>query len=435
MRRLVVLGGVSIALVAFAACAASEDTAGPAPLEEPAPSFPDAEAPEVVVGSDAPAPTRGPLCSSDGWCETVLPAPDLVVRDIWPLADRAVAIAERYTDGIKVLEWTRADSTWKYIDDNTQNEALADLATAIWAPNADEVYYAVSPGTIYRGTRPSAPGAAWSWSSERLPDNNPTGVNHGDAAQKRLTLGVWGIDGGDVYAWYSNTIFHRKSEDGGAPAWVPELVADDFDAPDEHLFFTGAAGPRSENVWFAGARRRGSTPPCDLLVRKTPDGYRRIADGVVPGTAYFDPCTAREDVPLVLGGGRAWTQNLQSPDGDQLLLLKNPNDLLRIEPDGNGGYSVTIANVPNSSIANPNLLGSWGESADDLWLTGSSFWSANRGIVVRGSQIWGDAGVYEFSSIALNGAPSESPPNRIRGTSNTNLWAVGDGYALHKSTP
>ena len=431
MRRLAVLGGVSIALVAAAACAVSEDVSSP-PHEEPEQSIPDADVREVAVGSDAPAPTRGPLCSSDGWCETLLPDPDLVVRDIWPFSDRAFAIAESFTSGIKVLEWTSSDSTWRYIDDNSQNEALADLAIGIWAPNADEVYYAVSPGTIYRGTRPVAPATAWSWSSERLPDNNPANVNHGDVTQRRLTLGVWGTGSNDVYAWYSNTIFHRKSEGGGAPAWVPELIADDFDAPDEHIFITGAAGKRPDDVWFAGSRRRGTKEPCDVLVRKTPEGYRRIADGVVP-ELYSDPCTAREGIPQVVGGPRAWPRKFQSLDGERFFALKSWNNFLRIEPDGDG-YSVTIANVPKTLLDVPNLISLWGESEDRLWL-GSTFFNSNRGVVVRGSQVWGDGGVYEYSSIALNGAPSNGPPNQIRGTSNTNLWAVGDRYAFHKTTP
>ena len=93
MRRLAIIGGVSMALVAAVACATSEEPE-PASAEPAAdPSIPDASVRDVAVGSDAAVDARGPQCSSDGWCETILPDSNLVVRDIWPLPDRAFAIA------------------------------------------------------------------------------------------------------------------------------------------------------------------------------------------------------------------------------------------------------------------------------------------------------------------------------------------------------
>ncbi len=439
MRRLAVLGGVSIALVAAAACAESEELSEDAIApshDEPKVSIPEAGAAPSEAGVDssvdsgAPAPT--PVCSPPGWCETSLPDSDLVMRDIWPLPDRAFAIAENATSELKVLEWTGADSTWRYIDDNSQNEALAELAVRIWAPNADEVYFAVSPATIYRGTRPKAPATAWSWTSERLPDNNPANVNHGDATQRRLTVGVWGTGSDDVYAWYSNTIFRRKSEDGGAPTWVAELIADDFDAENEYIFITGATGKSAADVWFAASRRQGTRAPCDILIRKTSEGYVRVADGVVPATST--PCTARAGVPLVLGGTRAWQRNFQSPDGEHLFSLKGQNSIIRVGPNGSD-YSVSTTSVPNTMLSNAEIQGFWAESEDLVWLGVRSTVSFSRGSVLRGNQPWADGGAYEYSSIAQNGAPSYSLPLQIRGTSNTNIWAVGDRYAIHKSTP
>ena len=191
------------------------------------------------------------------------------------------------------------------------------------------------------------------WSSERLPDNNPANVNPGDSDQRRLTLGVWGTGSDDVYAWYSNTIFHRKREDGGAPAWVPELIADDFDAPDEHIFITGAAGKRSDDVWFAGSRRQGTKEPCDVLVRKTPEGYRRIVDGVVP-EPYFNPCTAREGIPLVVGGPRDGHASFSR----RMAISSSPSRAGTTSFESNrmaDGYSVSIANVPKAVARQPEL--------------------------------------------------------------------------------
>ena len=123
MRRLAVLGGVSMALVAAAACALSEDGSN-APHDEPEPSF---RTPTCAKGGQQGRvrPTRGPECSLDGWCETSLPEPDLVVETSGHFGSGLRHRGELHP-GIKVLEWTSADATWRYIDENGANEALAD---------------------------------------------------------------------------------------------------------------------------------------------------------------------------------------------------------------------------------------------------------------------------------------------------------------------
>jgi len=444
MRRLSILGGVTMALVAAVACAQSgelSDSPTPQPAPEDQPTIPDggAQSSDGADGGDASVDASAPECSLDGWCETLLPTSDLVVRDIWPFADRAFAIAESKTLGIKILEWTSVDSTWKYIDDNSQNESLSDIGVKIWAPNADEVYFVVAPATVFHGKRPVAPATAWTWDSAKLADNNPS-APPGDDARTRMTLGLWGTGSDDVYAWYSNTIFHRKSVAGGAHEWAVDLVADDVDVPGEYMFLTGAAGTQPGNVWFSGIRAQQFNGTCSVVVRKTPEGYRRIADGIVTG--YWTPCAPREGAPLVLPGTdnpslyplAAWPLQFQSTDGQRFFALKPPNEILQIAPDGEG-YSVSTAAVPGSIVNQPSWSSVWGESADRLWMAGTTDPSTSWGIVVRGDQVWGEASAYAFSSFALNGVPTREAPTQIRGTGSTNLWAVGNGYALHKTTP
>jgi hypothetical protein len=80
-------------------------------------------------------------------------------------------------------------------------------------------------------------------------------------------------------------------------------------------------------------------------------------------------------------------------------------------------------------------LGSiWGTSEDDLWITASTSISSG-GFVLRGANVWSDAGTYSFSTLALNGAPNTRSLEKIRGTSNSNLWAVGNERAYRKNTP
>ena len=429
MRRLFVIGSVSMAFTTAVACASSEEVASSNEVE-PSGSIPDASVREVAVGADATEDARAPLCNADGWCETVLPDPNLVLVDVWPLEDRAFAIAESYSSGIKVLEWTSTDSTWRYIDDNSQNEekVAAELATTIWSPNADEVYYAVAPGTIFHGRRPVAPATAWTWTSRKLADNNPSKVGLTQLGRNRLTLGVWGTDGSDVYAWFSNTIF-RKSGEGDAIEWLPEYVADDFDAPDEQLFITGLTKRKGGELSFAGARHRANKS-CGFVGRKTADGYRRIADGVLPEA--WGPCIARADVPLVFGD--LWPRQLHSLAGDRLLALTESSQVRLLAP-ADGGHAILAAPIPMLNDVAPNWRSMWVASDDRQWLLGHPHSGRRYAAVVWFERVWEAGAPYQISSIAQNGAPIDRAPNAIRGTSTSNIWVVGDDYAFHKATP
>jgi hypothetical protein len=309
MKRTVLLACSSAALAAVVACAASGNDAAPRP--------PDADSGVPVPadggtsdGSASDVSTSSVLCSEAGWCATELPDSDLIFKDIWPLQGRAFAIAESPTLGIRVLEWEDAAAKWKYIDDNSQNESgLGKYAGRIWAPNENEVYFGVAPGAILHGKRPVPPATAWTWVSQRLEDHSPdveSGHDHGYPMFPVLesgypALGAWGT-GGDVYAWYANAVFRWKNDDAGTPAWVAEYVADDTDAPEEHLFFVGAAGTSRDDIWFVAVR--DSAPAgggsCPVIVRKTPEGYRRIVDGV---TTYG--CDERPGFAWISGGKAA----------------------------------------------------------------------------------------------------------------------------------
>lgn len=435
MKRLAIGGGIALGLVAIAACATSEEPTRPSTEPEPEPSVLDASVEDVVVGSDdADIDLSGPPCNPAGWCKTALPDADLVLRDIWPLPDRAFAIADSKNAGVKVLEWTSLDSTWRYIDDNSQNEkAFADFATRIWAPSADEVYYAVSPGTVFHGRRPVPPATAWSWSSSRLQDNNARPID--DPSARRMATGVWGTDSNDVYAWYSNTVFRGESRGDGGIEWVAEYIANDFDDADEQMAIVGVGGTQGNDLWFTGWRgnhwkNTSGTGSCSIVVRKTSDGYRRIADGI-----GYPKCQAREGVPLFLGNV---TQPMepQSLGPNRILLGAWNNTLLAVQiVDDGHAYFVRNAAIPSAAWASgvgAFVSSFWRESEDFLWLVGGL--DMARGIAVRGTRIWDDGGTYQLSSTAHDGVPSRAA-NRVRGTSATNLWIVGDRYALHKTTP
>lgn len=434
MRGWVLLGFASAAVAAAAACASSDD--GDSPRSPPgtgAVPVSDA-APNEASPGDAESDAGPVTCSAAGWCATSLPDVDLRMKDIWPLPGHAFAIAESPTLGTKVLEWKDADSAWQYIDDNSQNEIGGKYAGTIWAPSEDEVYFAVAPSYVYHGTRLTPPSAGWSWSHRKLEDNapkdgpfhDPSSDDHGYRYNSGLgtwgpALGVWGLGGDDVYAWYSNTIYHWKPDDAGTPAWIAEYVADDADSSFEHLFFVSATGRSRDDVWFAGARSQGFGE-CALLIHKTAAGYRRVVDGLIQDYS----CVERTGY-LHVGGADGWLTDIQSLGARELIGLKGARDVARFSVEND--VSVSLSTVPKLFSLGASATGysSLWSASEEVWLTG---WS----LVARGQGV-GDAATYEVSTIALNGAPLQRDMYRVRGTSSTNLWAIGNGYAFHKTTP
>ena len=429
MRASLIFGSMALAAAAAAACARAGDEGTSEPNGDggvtAAPPVTEGGTNEVDAGPEASV-VEEPRCSAAGWCITDLPDWDLALKDIWPLAGHAFAIAESPTLGVKVLEWSDADAKWTYIDDGTQNEEGRGLwVGGLWAPNENDVYFTVSPNHVFHGTR-TAPGAPWSWVHHAVPLGNTTGdanpLYWKTPGERIPAFGVWGTGADDVYAWYRDTIYHWSSVDGGAPEWTPEYVADDKDIASEQLNFFAAAGTGTDDVWFSGARSQINAA-CALLVHKVGGSYERIADGTVPG---INRACAERPGSLLIGGTEGWLTDLQAVSATELVGLKGARDAVRLTVDG-GGYSVAVATVP-TTLTPSGLNSLWTTAAgDELWLAGA-------GLLVR-SKKDGDGDAFEISTTSLNGAPIARPLYQVRGTSNTNLWAIGVRYALHKTTP
>jgi len=480
---------ISAGVMAAVACASSEnETSIPGPDAAPQPTPPSDGG---TTTGDSSIPIRDTsTCSAAGWCITVLPDSGLILKDIWPFERRAFAIAESYTLGIKVLEWDASSDAWKYIDDNTQNEyGIGKFAGKIWAASENEIYYSIDPGLVYHGER-VAPSAPWSWERDLLADNsrdrNPAhdhGLAYADpnpdtsgAQRKPATfqaLGVWGTSSGDVYAWYANTIFHRKSEDGGAPAWVTEYVLADPDAPEDATYVFSAAGTGPDDVWFAGGRVRYDgtagferNASCPVLIRKTANGYQRIVDAVInagyceykAGTSgFYEGEYLPEPYPeFGLEAGlytipsmeRAWMTNIASAGAGSVVGVMNGDSFAYVVASNDGGLArrnrVKQLAVPSDSVV-PWTLNSVWFNAGAAWVSGWGLvlrigdspagWSTGLGISNSPAGTYLDAGTYSVSTTVINGVPLDAALYQIRGTSNSNLWAIGAQYALHKTTP
>ena len=472
MKKLLSLLGASAGLSAAIACATSDDDARP--LHDPPGTTILADA--ATDGDPAPDPTppNVPSCSSAGWCATTLPDGDLNLRDLWAFASRAFAIAESPSLGVKVLEWDEATRAWSYIDDNSQNSfAFESYAGKIWAPNENEVYFGAGPGFIFHGRR-TGPTAPWSWERSALEDNTPDTlperepgrIEYGNIYGLPLdatALGVWGTSADDVYAWYGNTIFRWKSGDGGAPAWVAEHIVDDGESPADSFFVFGASGSSADDVWFAGGRGRfddWGVFRCPIVIHKTAKGYERVVDNVIDdtdfGSHYYDTCVEKKDV---LGfrwnsgkdtfhwGNGGWLTSIESAGPGRAVGVMGPDLFAYVEAGDPGVARVNrvAAQVPRDIL--PALVnGVWLNGAD-TWISGWGLvlhaptdptrWSTGLGLYTKddAKQLSIDAATFTVSSTAINGAPHDKPLHQVRGTSNSNLWAIGLHHALHKTTP
>jgi len=479
MRGSFLLAAGSGALVALVACATSggEDASLAPPNDAGVSSVPEAE-PSADGGAKVEDAGARPLssCSDAGWCATELPDDDLVLKDVWPFEERAFAIAESDSLGTKLLEWVESSASWSYVDDNTQNAYdSGQYAGKVWAPSENEVYYTTAPGLVVHGTRAN-PSSPFSWDSARLPYEGPdsgTADDPGRAWRLRGSskeyvpaVGVWGSSADDVYAWYGNRIFRRKSVDGGAPTWVSEHVVEDATTPEERFYIFGAASSSSDEVWFVGGHgtydaAKGFTG-CSMLIRRTPDGYEPVMDhslesgscqpkaGSLSMTSKFTfPGYGTFEVPVTVTG---WATSVASPRPGAAVAFV----------DSQSSFFVYV-DTAGAGIARYNELVVTSPTAPDdselrsVWIHAGHAWFSGWGLVIDGEnkpEAWAECyglktpeqiaaspfeidggATYSISSTALNGAPLDTPLYQVRGSSNDNLWAVGSRYALHKKNP
>lgn len=423
---------VSVTLAAAVACAASGDQD-----EHTTPLDPDGGG--SVLGDAGPpdaAPDTAlpeiPICSPAGWCKTPFPDSDLWFRDMWTLSDRAFAMATSDTVGSKILEWD-AVNQWSYIDDNQAQIGNHGVQTGIWAPNSDQVYEIVAdysaffgPGQfgaiVYRGTRPVAPATKWAWEKEHLDCDAIDG-----------TPQIWGSSSDDVYVVSCGQIHHRTSTsanagaDGGA-GWAVEWVNDD---PANPIELHGITGTGADDVWFLGSR--GDWPgACTVLVHKTSAGYQTVVDGTPTPDGT---CEEKPGIAMITGSLRS---GFHAPAKNRFLGVRFTsdvdNDIVKVVVDDVGGPAQITTASPAATM-DVQLTAVWGTSEDDLWVVATRTSVGGGGGILQATNVRDDAGTYQYSTLAINGTPNTRPLDRIRGTSNTNLWAVGFQRAFHKTTP
>ena len=431
---LIRIGALAGALGAAVACAATgtEDSNIEPPID---PADGGTTLPEDS-GAPSPSPRDAadegfgerPVCSEAGWCLTTLPSSDLNLIDVWPVGARAFALAESQTLGPKFLEWDK-DGGWKFIDEVPEVHML-NVVRTVWAPDENEVFYAFDDlsallGTgpsgvvIFHGKRPSPPETTWSWTKSKV----DCGVGVFFPGQ----TAVWGTGPDDIYALGCGTI-HRLNRSGASEVWELDYADSDPMYPIE---LSGAAGTGPGDVWFNATRGFSWGDQCTVLLHKTADGYTTVVDATpTPGAG----CVEREGLPMIKGA----LAQIHAPGKDRVIgvttVAGSPvvdNELVLVTATGGSAAVTTTSPAATMDVA---LKSPWGTSADDLWVLSNRTASSGTSIL-RAKSVWNDGGAFEFSTIALNGAPNTEELSRLRGTSNHNIWAVGRDRAYWKSTP
>jgi len=428
MRQLLTLLGCASVLATgvLQACAGSDaDPAAAEPVAEPdeAGKLPasDADVPEHREPDAFPEPER---CSAAGWCE--VPRPEYGIytqrfRGVWPLADRAFVYGGSATpdDSSRLpdvlLEWDYASKTFTRIDDGRHTRSRINI-NGVYAPNKDEVYYVASRygvvgAEVYHGRRPVPPAKEWSWTTHAF-------------GCPGAFVPAMGGSGPDIYITGCKTIFRHSPDggDGGTETWVEDVV--ELDSADD---VAGIAGTAPDNVWFYLTKAG-----CPYILRRTAAGYERVVEGTYnPADGTCQPMdgllTLGDGYPTVGVGDRIGV----AASGELLVLRQDGKQLARIGPAGaGGGYAIAYASPLPTVPEGITLQRLWAGEDDTLWFI------TNENSILRATDVFSDGGAtIQYSTLARNGAPNDKLLTILRGTSNSNLWAIGNDRAFHKSTP
>ncbi|AKU96510.1 hypothetical protein AKJ09_03174 [Labilithrix luteola] len=372
----------------------------------------DADAGQADAQADADAGDAEPrTCSDDFVCHTQLP-PKSFLRDVWSAGD-GVVWAVGWADPIlsaskgSILRWD--GKTWTKVFEE------ANRLHAIWGSSPTDIWVGGDNG-LFHGTGPSSDALTWT------------------KVRSEVISSIWGTSESDVWAVGSTktyiTMFDGKVLHYQGPA------QDGSDGWELDPISTGTVGFRKvwgsgpNDVWIAGQYDRG----CSIFCIQEAVVYHRVAGENGPtwsqaGMPSFGYNGLRGSV--FSGGGSIGPNNVwlfgstvpeiySSQDGRFMGVAKN---------DGSGEFAWT-----------PGTFGTcegywycknvwftravWGTKPDDVFLAGD-----------YGQVRHWDGRQFTFVKTTLEFIPSTASLYAMWGSSNTDLWIVGDGIALHKLSP
>ncbi|MDF2696704.1 MAG: hypothetical protein K0S65_5087 [Labilithrix sp.] len=401
----------SCAVLVAVACAATgsetlpreeDKDSGPAVVPEPDSGM----TVEVDSGPDGNAPELP--CSPAGWCVTATADPATNFYEVAPVTGAAYALA-----------WVRGRTTFMVFDGAQWNAVPHEhwdgvpkgqkILEALWAQKRSEVFVGGAEGFVARGTEQNG---TWTWEREPFPTID-------------TVRSVWGDADGTMYATTENVLYRRSGAAGST--WTVEFdPRTEADATPElaGLKLAAVFGTSSDDLWLTGA-----AVPCMVIFHKSAEGWATLAQGTptIGDPEYCSFSIPPDPVDPWSFDHRPHIVHPHSVGRDAFIAVAQTKSY------GSDAFPIRAVIEPPGTLRMKVLT--YERGMQSAWTsTGSRSYIAGFGrVLVNPDPL--DGGSWEISSIALNGKATLKQFEVIRGTSESDLWLVGDSYALHKTTP
>ena len=350
-----------------------------------------AEAEAAVEIPDAPAPDATiPVCSTDGFCHTVVPV--------------GVSLIGVWSDGVGVTWALSGDGDvfrWDGLAWNIHYRT-GTSGTSIWGSGPTDVWV-VSGGEIFHGTGAS-PASLLFTKVQELP---------GDPSVPITSL--WGAGPDDIWAvgGYADlnefgAFSGRALHFGGSDAGTGWTIDDDLSS--RGIAFHRVWGSPTAGVWMSGLAYEDWASSIQLL-RRPP--------GASDWTDMRDPMV--HGLAIELHGAALSSDSSVFLSGVSGVYEESRNTMWRgTSTDDGATFTWTFA-LPPSWMR--RFFAFWVTGPDDTWGIGEN------GLVSH----W-DGTTWTQAVVRVADAPVGRTLRAIWGNSNDDFWVVGDEIALHKTT-
>jgi len=386
-----------VTLGAFVACADTEEPAAPGPSGDDGAAIPPVDGgPLADATADADAEAAAPReCSDQNFCHTAVPAGTPSLRGVW--GDGAGTVWAISEEGA-VLRWETSASggAWK-----VHASGLGPLR-AIWGSGPTEIWVAGDKG-IYRGTGASA--AALTFTGTPNPGGAPLKV-----------VSLFGLSPTDIWAVGSTptdppvakVLHYTGGSTEAGTTWAVDAVTS------RKLAFTHVWGSAASGVWVAGYRPVPGDEFVDesLVFRKLP-AATTFAEVVLPRDPNEDPVFGR----LSKVGGVSF-----ATDSAMFIVGRTPSNMQATwrGTSTNGGQTFTFTYL-RGGYEEPHIHSVSGVAPNDVWAVG------DYGRVRH----W-DGAEWKQAAVTVTKVPLTAPIYGVWTRGPSELWAVGDGVALHR---
>ena len=148
--------------------------------------------------------------------------------------------------------------------------------------------------------------------------------------------------------------------------------------------------------------------------------------------------------PMAYRAG-GWLTSIASAGPNAIASIYQGRHFAYVDAKDGGIARINQTTVRPPRNDTPSILTSVWVHETETWMSGWGLvlrmdkdvdqWSTGKHLTEPSNATDGGEGTYSVSTTVLGGAPLGAPLYQVRGTSNTNLWAIGARYALHKTTP